>query len=285
MRFADRVQAFGPVVTAQRVFETFGLAGGGLLAGGLTYAALFALLPGLLLLTGILGFIVDDAARQAAIVEQIGDAVPPLRDFIAASLDQITEGAAGFGLIGLVGLAWGASRFYTALDDAFARIFRNVPTRGLVERTIRGVASVVLLVTVFVATLGLTGVASFLVDEAADRLGIGTRVFWQVATPALAAFVFVIGVGAVYRIVPARRVTFGALWKPALLVGIALALLTQLFSLIAPRLIGAAAVYGTFVALFAAMVWLSSAFQLLLIGAAWVRERLGPAPPPFLDKA
>jgi uncharacterized BrkB/YihY/UPF0761 family membrane protein len=61
---------------------------------------------------------------------------------------------------------------------------------------------------------------------------------------------------------------------PALVVGIALMLLTQLFSLIAPRLIGVASVYGTFVAIFAAMVWLSTGFQILLLGAAWVADRV-----------
>jgi uncharacterized BrkB/YihY/UPF0761 family membrane protein len=75
--------------------------------------------------------------------------------------------------------------------------------------------------------------------------------------------------------VPARHVPWRALLPPAIAVGILLAALTQLFSYIAPRLIGTAAVYGTFVAIFAAMVWLSTGFQLLLVGAAWVRERLG----------
>jgi uncharacterized BrkB/YihY/UPF0761 family membrane protein len=62
-----------------------------------------------------------------------------------------------------------------------------------------------------------------------------------------------------------------------------LTLVTQTFSLIAPRLIGSAALYGTFVAIFAAMVWLSAGFQVMLLGAAWIRERLGPPPPPFVD--
>jgi uncharacterized BrkB/YihY/UPF0761 family membrane protein len=54
-------------------------------------------------------------------------------------------------------------------------------------------------------------------------------------------------------------------------------LLTQLFSLIAPRLIGVASVYGTFVAIFAAMIWLSTGFQILLLGAAWVADRVNVA--------
>jgi membrane protein len=280
----DRVLAWPPVVTIQRVMDTFGQAGGGLLAGGLTYSALFALLPGLLLLTGILGLIVDDPVRRAGIVESIGVALPPLEEFLAASLEQITEGAVGFGIVGLVGLAWGASRFYAALDDAFGRIFHQAPKRDFVARTVRGVASVGLLVGVFIGALFLTGIAAYLATEATNLLGDEVAVFWRIAPSLTAVAVFVIGVAVIYRIVPARRVPWSALAPPALVVGIVLALLTQLFSLIAPRMIGAAAIYGAFVAVFAAMVWLSTSFQILLVGAAWLRERLGPTPPPFLDR-
>jgi uncharacterized BrkB/YihY/UPF0761 family membrane protein len=68
-------------------------------------------------------------------------------------------------------------------------------------------------------------------------------------------------------------VTWGEALPPAIVVGIALALFTQLFTYIAPRLIGAAALYGTFVAIFALLVWLGFSFQALLLGASWVRVR------------
>jgi membrane protein len=108
---------------------------------------------------------------------------------------------------------------------------------------------------------------------------------WGIASPLLAAAILVFGTLVIYRIVPARRVTWRAAVPPALLVGASIALLTQLFSYVAPRLIGTAAVFGTFVAVFAAMVWMSVAFQILLVGAAWVRERLGPPAPAFLEQA
>jgi membrane protein len=280
---AERLLAWGPVALARRVLDRYGRAGGGLLAGGLTYSALFALLPALLLVTGILGFVVEDPDRRRAIVEAIGESLPPLRGFLAASLQQITEGAAGAGTIGLLGLAWGASRFYGSLDDAFARIFDAAPRRGFVATTIRGVLSVVLLISVFLAGLVLTGIASFLAEQTAGRFGGSTRLVWGVLTPLLTLLVFVVGMVVIYRVVPARRVPLRKLVLPAVAVGVALTLLTQLFSYVAPRLIGAAAIYGTFVAIFAAMIWLSFGFQLILIGACWLRERLGPMPPPFVD--
>jgi membrane protein len=253
--------------------EVYDHAGGGLLAGGLTYSALFALLPALLLLTGILGFVVDDAERRRAIVEGIASSLPPLRGFLDASLEQITDGAAGFGTVGLLGLAWGASRFYGSLDDAFAHVFSDAPVRNFVDRTLRGFVSVVLMLVTFLGALALTGLASYLVEQTSDRFG-GTGELLLRLTPSIAAgIVFVIAVAIIFRLVPARTPAWRATVVPAVCVGIGMAALTQLFSYVAPRLIGSAAVYGTFVAIFAAMIWLSLGFQLLLIGAAWVRVR------------
>jgi membrane protein len=272
-----RLLDWSPVATVRRVMDVYDEAGGALLAGGLTYSALFALLPSLLLLTGVLGLVVDDPERRRAILEEIGESLPPLRDFLDASMETITGGAVGFGALGLLGLAWGASRFYGSLDDAFARIFRDSRPRGFVERTIRGLLSVVLLVATFLLALAATGVASLLIERAGDRVS-GVATLWQVLSPVLAAIVFVVATLLVYRLVPAPTPSWGAALPPAILVGAGMAVLTQLFSYIAPRLIGSAAVYGAFVALFAAMIWLSLGFQLLLAGSAWVRIRSGGAP-------
>lgn len=281
----ERAIGWGPVATGRRVMTVYNDAGGGLLAGGLTYGALFALLPSLLLLTGILGFVVDDPERRRAIVEGIGRSLPPLSGFLEASLQQITDGAAGAGVIGLIGLAWGASRFYGSLDDAFSRIFRSAPKRGVIARTLRGIFSVVLLVSVFLGSLILTGIGSYLADQTAARLGTESVTFWQVVTPLLTGIVFVVAAALIYRLVPAVRVPWGAALLPALIVGVGLAAVTQLFTYIAPRLIGAAAVYGTFVAIFAAMIWLATGFQLLLVGAAWVSVRMDrPPPPPAIEE-
>ena len=269
---ADRLAQSGPVAGLRRVTTTYDEAGGALLAGGLAYSALFALLPSLLLLTGILGLVVDDPARREAIVEGLAENLPPLRDLLEASLAAISDGAVGFGILGLVGLTWGASRFYASLDDAFARIYRDARHRGFVERTIRGLVSVVLLAATFIAALVLTAIASLLAERVEDRLP-GADMIWQVASPVAAGVVFVAAVVVTYRLVPPRAPRWRAVVTPAIVVGIGEAVLTQLFSYVAPRLVGSAAVYGTFVALFAAMIWLSFGFQLLLLGAAWVRVR------------
>ena len=269
----ERVLGWGPVQTGRRVMDDYGQAGGALLAGGLTYSALFVILPILLVLTGVLGLVVTDTDRRTVMIRSIGDALPPLRDVVQVFLDRITENAAGFGVLGLLAAVWGASHFYGSLDEAFARLFPRVRKRGLVERTVRGLASVGLFILVALIALALTGTASALADSSASGIGGAAAPVLKVLTPVLAWIVFILAVGFVYRVVPARSISLRAVWLPAVVAGLALALLTQLFSYIAPRLVGSSALYGTFLAVFAAMVWLSTGFQILLVGAAWVRER------------
>jgi membrane protein len=270
---ADRVLGWGPVRTGQRVMDAYGTAGGALLAGGLTYSALFVILPILLVLTGVLGLVVTDAERRLTMIRSIGDALPPLRDLVQGFLERISDNAAGFSGLGLVASIWGASHFYGSLDEAFSRLFPRARKRGFVERTLRGIASVALLIGVAILVLGLTGIASVLAgDEGGGFAGAAAPVL-QVLAPVLAWVVFIVATGFVYRVVPAREITLRAVWLPAVSAGLGLALLTQLFSFLAPRLVGSSAMYGTFLAVFAAMVWLSTGFQILLVGAAWVRDR------------
>jgi membrane protein len=270
---ADRVLGWGPVRTGQRVMDSYGSAGGALLAGGLTYSALFVILPILLVLTGVLGLVVSDLERRATMIRSIGDALPPLRDLVEGFLERISDNAAGFSGLGLLAAVWGASHFYGSLDEAFARLFPRARKRGFVERTARGLASVALLIGVAILVLGLTGVASALAGDEAGGLGGVARPLLGVLAPVLAWLVFIVAVGFVYRVVPAREISFRAVWLPAVVAGLGLAFLTQLFSYLAPRLVGSSALYGTFLAVFAAMVWLSTGFQILLVGAAWVRDR------------
>jgi membrane protein len=270
------------VRTTRAVLDTFGAAGGGLLAGGLAYATLVALLPTLLLLVSVAGLVIEDPTVRRDLVDAVAQAVPPLEDLARITLDQVASGAAPSSLIALVGLVWGSSRFYGALDDAFARIFRNAPVRNVVQRTARGLLVTFLFVAVPTLGILLTSVASVMMD--AEPLGVpigsAARLVLQLLSPISAALLFVGATAIAYRLVPARHVPVSLLRLPALVTGVILAAFTQLFTIIAPRLVGAAAFYGTFVAVFALLAWLAISYQVLLLGAAWTRvrvvARLGP---------
>ena len=274
-RFAGRVGGLPAVRTLVSILEVYDGAGGGLTAGGLAYASLIALLPGLLLMLSIFGLIVDDEATREQIVAVIASAVPPLEEIVRTAFEQVSAGAVSMGVIAFLALLWGASRFYASLDYAFTRIFHGARRRNEIERTLRGIVVTGLVVALPLAALLAGSIASWLLDLAPDSVekrGFA-RLIFQLATPIGSFLLFVAGTALVYRYVPGNRVPMRAMLRPAILVGIVLAAFAQAFTFIAPRLTQTAAIYGTFVAFFAILAWLSISFNVLLFGASWTRVR------------
>ena len=265
----QRLQQRPAVRRAQAVMAAANDAGGSLLAAGLAFRALFALLPALLLLAGLSGWFIVDAEARAQIVGQLVRRIPPLEGPLADALDRLVRERGAISIIGLVGSLWGASAFYGSLDEAMARVFPGGRTRGELERRVRGMVAVVALLAAAVGSI-LAGSAW---SYAEGLLPASDAVIWRLVGPALSALFMIAGVLVVYRIVPTAPPGWRAALPPSIVAGIGLALLTNLFTLLAPRLVGGLAAFGVLAALFGALLWLDYGFQLLVTAGAWARLR------------
>jgi membrane protein len=262
-----------PVAAVRRILDRYGGAGGGLLAGGLAYAALFAIVPGVILVAGVVGLWYSDPADRAAAVDVLAGVLPPLRSLIQTVLDEAAREAASISVVGAVALIWGTSRFVVAFEDAVGRVMGGDRTRGVVGRNLAALVAVVLMILAIPASAILSGLAAFL--DAGAAAGV-LQVFGTALNLALGAMPIGATIGVtiiVYRIVPRPAPAWRATVVPGVVIGITLTLVARLFAFIAPRLIGAAAVLGTLTTVFAALAWLALSFQAILIGAAWVSDR------------
>ena len=268
-----RLAALPPVVELRAVLRRYGDSGGGLLADGLAFAALFAIVPGVLLTITIVGLVTGDPARRADAITAVAVVLPPLRDLMQAVLDQANQSAGALGIVGLATLAWGASRFVVSFANALDRVMARPRHRSLLERNAIALLAVVVLPLAIVVAAALAGLVSFI--DAAESAGVmavvGTAA--HVALSLLPQLAIVGAVALIYRVVPLPAPRWRALALPAIAAGLALVVLAQAFAFLAPRLIGAAALLGTLAAVFAALAWLGLSFQAVLIGAAWVGVR------------
>jgi len=263
------------VARVRAVLDTYGAAAGGLLANGLAFSALFAAIPTTLLILGVAGWIAGDPAARAAVADALIAAFPPLQDLIKGSLDAIAEGAALTSFIAIIGLVWTVSQLYGALDLAFARIFSIDPERDIVRRTARGLLVVAMLVGVIVGLIVITTVASAL--DALPKVDVPFSTTLSAVASSI-PFQIVLAIGSVlivYRTLPPRAPRWRSAFLPALVVGTAIVVLTQIFTFLVPRLVGVAALAGSLASAFIALAWLSFGFQALLYGASWVRVRDG----------
>ena len=165
------------------------------------------------------------------------------------------------------------SQFYATLDIAFARIFDDRPGRDMVGRTLRGVLLVVGIIALVIALFIIGALSALFRAIFPDELAT-----LQFAGDIIASWPFllvlgVLTVGTLYRVVPAGTPKWRALWLPAVLVGVVVVVLSQLFMRLVPLLVGAAAVAGTLATAFIALAWLSFTYQTVLYGASWVRVR------------
>jgi membrane protein len=268
-RFLDR-----PTVAVIRaVFATCGQAPGGLLANGRAFAALFTIFPVALVTLGVAGWLVDDPAVQAQLADAIAALVPPLADFIDQALSAMSEAAALSSVLGVVGLIWTVSQLYVTLDLAFSRIFPDRPERDLLRRTARGfvwVAGLVGTVIALIVGASLAAIAETLLPASATAVTAFGRI---VSSPPVIVAFGVLIVVLIYRVVPPHSPSWRAIWLPGVVAGTAIVALSQLFAFLAPRIVGAASLAGPLATAFIALAWLSFTFQVLLLGASWVRVR------------
>ena len=269
------------VVMVRAVFDRFNAAGGGLIAAGIAYNTLFALVPMLLFGGGVLGFLVTDLESQANVKDALVGWIPQLSGVVDEMLRGLSEASPSVSVIALIGVVWGATRLFASLEEGMAAIFAGAPQRSLVIRTVRRFASIAVIGGVVAGAFVATSVASFTAELVPGALDAAAVVL-NLALLALPVVLTTLAVLVVYRFVPPVAPGVGSLLVPAVVVAVVLVGLTRLLAVVAPRVLGANFVYGTLGAIFVALGWLGLAYTVLLLGAAWVRERMladeGPAP-------
>lgn len=272
-----------PLVRAVRApLDVYGRAAGGLLARGLAFSALFALLPTLLLVLGLVGWTAGDPASRDRISATLIATFPPLASLIRDSVQAVADGAALASIVGAVGVVWTVSQFYGALDQAIAHVYADEPERSAILRTARGFAMVALLAGSVVGLIVLGSLAVTLNALAARQDAAVQTVAALLNSPVVLLVTVVVVVLLIYRTVPPRTPSWRAAVIPAACVGAFLVVVSQAFVLLVPLLVGAQALAGSLASAFATLAWLSLGFQALLLGAAWMRVRdepvAGPSP-------
>ncbi len=242
--------------------------GGGLIVGGLSYAALFAIVPTLILvITGVF-FLVDDPRFRQDVIDFLSEAFPAFSSFTDTAVESAHELAAFGGIVALIGFFWGASGLYLNLTRAMERFFPGERVSGVLARVL-GVLLVFLMIIGVLAAVILAGVATVV----ARALGLDSE--WLLALGgALGTFaISALIVYGIYRIVPSNPPDAGSARLPAALVGTAIALMTLLYGLLSPWLVSGFQAFGVMASVFVALIWLRVVFLAMIYGAAQARYR------------
>lgn len=216
----------------------------------LAYYGFLALFPMLLLATAVLGFVLAGHPEwQASIVNSSVAQIPVLGDQILEQSGALNGSIVAI-VIGLLGATWGATRAFSALQDALDDIWEVAPEdrpNPVVRRVHSLIGLLVIgggqLATVAIATIaGITAIP----DVAQVLIALG------------GAAVNVIMVGSMLRYLTAADATWPMVWRGAVLAGIAYTALQLVGTAVVARLLaGAQGVYGAFASVLAITGWLS----------------------------
>jgi membrane protein len=258
-----------PVRVLMSVMDSYNTAGGGLLASGLAFSALFAVVPGLLLLASVLVILIDDEGARRAVIDWVIDQVPPLEEVATSIVTNLANGARVGSIIGFIGFVWGASGFYLAIDGAINRFFPAPRGRDPLRGRLRGVIATALVVVAVLAAFA-TSTAISVVNT---FLNIRADGLLPIVSPLVAVGVSWLVCLACYLLLPVRPPHWRAALVPALVAGTAIGLLTSLFGVLAPLLVSGFTGLGVIASVFIALVWLNWLFQAVLLGAAYAHQR------------
>ena len=142
------VMRTAPMRAVMDVMRTYDRGGGGMLAGALAYFSFFSLVPALLLFVSLLGILIEDAALREDLINALVTQIDPIRDVAVAIVDGLANSGRTGTIIGVIGLIWGASGFYGALQGAMQRMFPGPGGRDFFRTRINGVITVVLVLAV-----------------------------------------------------------------------------------------------------------------------------------------
>lgn len=238
------------------------------LAAMLAYNALFSLMPVLMALGLLVGAFVRSPALREDISQLVTDELPPA---LSEPVVDWIEGAYGsfetLGIITIVTLLYGGSRFYSALDRAFAVVYRS-ERRGYLQRKLFAGFIVPILLCVLIASTIIAATATgFLATSLGRYIDVDPNV-QEFLSVYLVAFLLGFTMNLIaYAAIPLDGSGWRGSIPGAATAGLLFVFLAQLYPLYI-TLTGGFSLHGAaFGLILLFMFWLYLAAQIIIIGA------------------
>jgi membrane protein len=240
-----------------------------LLAAGVAFFGLLALIPALVALLSLYGLVADAEDIRRQVDDALAAAPTEVRDVISqqlASIERSSQGTAVLALIGGVLLAlWSASSGVNHLIDAINVAYDEDETRGFVRR--RGISLLFTLGAIGFLVFAFVGVAVIPAVAQAAHLGVAGAVAVQVVRWVLLLGGLLIGLAVLYRYAPDRDAPKWAWASPgAIFAAVAWLVASILFSIYAANFGSYNETYGSLGAVVVVMLWLYLTARVIIVG-------------------
>jgi membrane protein len=227
---------------------------------------LFSLFPMVIGMLSIVGLVLQDPERQAAIAKSITEQFPEQASELVAIVGETRDLGTILGIVSVVGLLWAGSNLFGTMATVFDR-FYGVPDRGFVEQRLISflmMAVYAVLATVSVASSSLTGILVGLSEEVLpfEVPNVAFLIGWAISLIS-AILMFLV----LYRVVPNAKIRIWHVGKGSVLAGLLFVALTQIFPLYLHYLGAGFATYKALGVFLLLMTWFYFLGMILCVGA------------------
>ena len=232
----------------------------------IAWQLLFSLFPLVVGILSILGLVLRNPDRQAALATQIASQFPEQAGDLVTFISETRDLGGIFGIVSIVGLLWSGSNLFGTMGAVFDR-FYGAPDRSFIQQRLVSflmMAVYAVLLSVSVASTSLTGFVVGLSEEVLqfDVPYVAFAVGWAVSLLS-AILMFLV----LYRVVPNARIRLWSVWKGAVLAGVLFVALTQVFPLYLHFLGAGFAAYKALGVFLLLMTWFYFLGMILCAGA------------------
>jgi membrane protein len=245
--------------------------GGALMSRSIAYYALFSLFPLLLVLVSFSSFALNTVEIQQLAKDFVAANLPVVADLVQGNVEQILAARSTVGILALVGLLWSASGVFSAIYRAVNRAWGNPKSQLFWAEKIFGLA-VVLLVGVLLVATTLTSTIVSVLQSWLPSFFVRTASSWSWLSmflpPVVSAFTFII----LYRIIPKNGVTWRDVWLGGLVAGLVWEAVRRLYAWYLANVASYSLIYGSVGAIIGFLLWAYLSAMILLVGAEFTAQ-------------
>ncbi|MCK2036710.1 YihY/virulence factor BrkB family protein [Microbacterium sp. SSW1-49] len=257
---------------ARSVIRKFGQDGAGDIAAGLTFHAVLALIPAIMVVVSVVSLLGKESETVTLVLE-VSRAVasPEVAKGLASVVDMLAESSIA-GLALLTGLAltiWAGARYIAVLGRGMNRVYDvEEGRRGWALKLMQLAVSVLLFVAVL-AVAALLALSEPVARAIGDALSLGDSVLiaWQILRWPLLAAIVIAAVAFLYDRAPnVRHVKFRWVSLGAGIAILVLIIASALFSLYVSSIVDYDRVYGPLAGAIIFLLWMWIANLALMLG-------------------
>ncbi len=263
--FANRAKNY-----LKLLYEKYHTDAAPLLASAIAFAALFSLIPLILLGVSLVGYLIASPERQLEIVEFATAALPgELGDVIGDNIGALVASRAFTSVLAILGLIFAGLAVFRSIEWAMNRIFMAADPRSPLKATMLHLGLASLLLGLFILSTGAAAVVPVLLSLG-STLGLEaetTTTALTLYTRGAATLVSFILFLVILRFVPPVNLSLKETWKPALGAAVSWELAKIFFAWFLENLARYNVVYGSMGAFIAIMSWIYLSALILIVTA------------------